>query len=112
MTTLYITDPIFLEHEALDGHPERPDRLRAIEKALAAPAFAALDRRGAPMADFATLVTAHDEDYVAMIRDAIPTEGFVRIDADTALSPKSFIAASHAAGASSARWKAAMIWKD
>jgi acetoin utilization deacetylase AcuC-like enzyme len=99
LTTLAIADPIFLEHEALPGHPERPDRLRAIEKALAAPAFAALDRRRAPMADFATLVTAHDEDYVAMIRDAIPTEGFVRIDADTALSPKSFIAASHAAGA-------------
>jgi acetoin utilization deacetylase AcuC-like enzyme len=99
LTTLYLTDPIFLEHEALPGHPERPDRLRAIEQALAAPGFAGLDRRGAPMADFETLVTAHDEDYVAMIRDAIPADGFVRIDADTALSPKSFIAASHAAGA-------------
>jgi acetoin utilization deacetylase AcuC-like enzyme len=99
LTTLAISDPIFLEHEALPGHPERPDRLRAIEKALAAPGFAALDRRRAPMADLATLVTAHDEDYVAMIRDATPADGFVRIDADTALSPKSFIAASHAAGA-------------
>ena len=34
MTTLYLTHPICLEHEAPPGHPERPDRLRALWRAL------------------------------------------------------------------------------
>ena len=99
MTTLLVADPIFLEHLVPPGHPERPDRLRAIERALAAPRFAELERQGAPWADEAVLATAHDEAYVAAIRDATPTEGFVRLDADTTMSPRSFEAASRAAGA-------------
>ena len=99
MSTLLVSDPIFLEHLVLDGHPERPDRLRAIEKALSAPQFAPLVRRKAPMADEATLETAHDAGYVAFIKASAPAEGFARLDADTSMSPKSFLAASHAAGA-------------
>jgi acetoin utilization deacetylase AcuC-like enzyme len=51
------------------------------------------------MAEEAMLAIAHDEAYIAFVRDSIPAEGFARLDADTTLSPKSFIAASHAAGA-------------
>jgi acetoin utilization deacetylase AcuC-like enzyme len=98
LSTLLITDPIFLEHLVLPGHPERPDRLRAIEKALAEPRFDGLVRRGAPLADEATLALAHDPAYVATIKEATPTEGFVRLDADTTMSPKSFEVASRAAG--------------
>jgi acetoin utilization deacetylase AcuC-like enzyme len=99
LSTLLVSDPIFLEHLVLNGHPERPDRLRAIDKALGAPQFAPLVRRKAPMADEATLETAHDAGYVAFIKESVPAEGFARLDADTAMSPKSFVAASHAAGA-------------
>jgi len=35
MTTLLVTHPACLDHLTPPGHPERPDRLRAIEKALA-----------------------------------------------------------------------------
>ena len=99
MATLLVQDPLFLEHLALPGHPERPDRLRAIERALADPRFDALRREKAPAADDATLASAHEPSYIASIRDAIPATGFARIDPDTALSPQSLVAAAHAAGA-------------
>jgi acetoin utilization deacetylase AcuC-like enzyme len=98
LVTLLIEDPVFLDHLTLPGHPERPDRLRAIGQALAAERFAGLLRRTAPAAEEATLATAHREDYVAFIRDNVPGEGFAQVDADTALSPKSFIVAAHAVG--------------
>jgi acetoin utilization deacetylase AcuC-like enzyme len=100
LTTLLVTDPVFFEHLVLPGHPERPDRLLAIGKALSAPAFDALSRvNKAPHADMSQLMLAHDEFYVNEIHAATPTEGFARIDADTTLSPMSFAAAAHAAGA-------------
>ena len=34
MTTLLVTHPIFTEHDTGFGHPERPDRMRAIDKVL------------------------------------------------------------------------------
>ena len=34
MTTLVISHPACLAHEMGEGHPERPDRLRAVERAL------------------------------------------------------------------------------
>jgi acetoin utilization deacetylase AcuC-like enzyme len=99
LATLLVSDPIFLEHQVPQGHPERPDRLRAIATALAVAQFDGLVRMAAPGADDATLATAHEESYVALIRDNVPDEGFTRLDADTTLSPRSFVAASHAAGA-------------
>ena len=100
MATLLVSDPIFLEHLVPSGHPERPDRLRAIERALADDAFAALIRRDAPTpASVETIATAHDESYIALIRDNVPAEGFTRLDADTTLSPKSYLAAARAVSA-------------
>ncbi len=99
MTTALYSHPIYLEHLTAPGHPERPDRLRAIEKALEAPEFAALDRRQAGEADFELLELAHPKAYVEKIRASIPGEGIVRIDADTCVSPKSWEAALTAAGA-------------
>ena len=43
MTQLY-THEVFLAHDTGPHHPERPDRLRAVLKALDAPGFAALER--------------------------------------------------------------------
>jgi acetoin utilization deacetylase AcuC-like enzyme len=97
LSTLLVSDPIFLEHLVLPGHPDRPDRLRAIEQALGEPRFNGLVRREAPAADDATLALAHDPAYVASLKAAVPKEGFVRLDADTMISPKSFDAASRAA---------------
>jgi acetoin utilization deacetylase AcuC-like enzyme len=80
------------------GHPERPDRLRAIERALEAEAFATLAREQAPAADIDTIALCHPRDFIEQIRDITPREGLVRIDADTAMSPGSFEAAIRAVG--------------
>ncbi|TIO54619.1 MAG: histone deacetylase family protein [Mesorhizobium sp.] len=102
MTTRLYTHPVFLEHLTPPGHPERPDRLRAIERVLDDEAFSALDRVKAPEGDEATILYAHPEDFVARIRAAIPASGIVSIDADTSASPKSWQAAVTAIGAANA----------
>ena len=43
-TTLVISHPACLEHNMGEGHPERPDRVRAIERALESEAFQMLAR--------------------------------------------------------------------
>ncbi|CDX18305.1 conserved hypothetical protein [Mesorhizobium sp. ORS 3324] len=102
MTTRLYTHPVFLEHLTPPGHPERPDRLRAIERVLDDEASAALDRVRAPEGDEATILYAHPQDFVARIRAAIPETGIVSIDADTSASPKSWQAAMTAIGAANA----------
>ncbi|TGV56756.1 histone deacetylase family protein [bacterium M00.F.Ca.ET.141.01.1.1] len=102
MATRLYTHPVFLEHITPPGHPERPDRLRAIERVLDDEAFAALDRVEAPQGDEATILYAHPADFVARVRAAIPDEGIAHIDADTTASPKSWQAAITAIGAANA----------
>ncbi|WP_421929135.1 histone deacetylase family protein [Neoaquamicrobium sediminum] len=102
MTTRLYTHPIYLEHLTPAGHPERPDRLRAIERVLADEAFADLDRQQSPEGDPATILYAHSEEFVEKVRSRIPDEGIARIDADTSASPKSWQAALTAIGAANA----------
>jgi acetoin utilization deacetylase AcuC-like enzyme len=98
MATLFITHPACLEHLTPAGHPERPDRLRAIERALADARFDALVRAEAPAASLESIARCHPMSYVTAIRDATPKEGIIRLDADTSMSPGSFEAALRAAG--------------
>ncbi len=98
MTTLLITHPACLDHLTPAGHPERPDRLRAIERALEQEKFQNLARVEAPLADLATIALCHPMDYVTAIRDATPKDSLVSLDADTSMSPGSFEAALRAAG--------------
>ncbi len=98
MSTLLITHPACLNHLTPQGHPERPDRLRAIERALEAEKFQSLARVEAPRATLEVIALCHPMDYVTQIRDATPEKGLVRIDADTSMSPGSFEAALRAVG--------------
>jgi acetoin utilization deacetylase AcuC-like enzyme len=98
MSTLLITHPDCLEHLTPAGHPERPDRLRAIERALEAETFQTLARVAAPAAELETIALCHPMDYIVDIRDAAPREGLVRLDADTSMSPGTFMAALRAVG--------------
>lgn len=102
MTTAFYSHPVYFEHLVVPGHPERPDRLRAIEKALEAPEFENLDRKQASDADPQVLELVHPKAYVDKIRAAIPAEGIARIDADTCVSAKSWEAALTAVGAATA----------
>ena len=100
MSTLLIQDPAFLDHAVPLGHPERPDRIRAIDKALSAPGFADLVRVPAPAAaSLEIIATAHSASYVDEIAAAIPDDGIVQLEADTYLCPQSFEIAARAAAA-------------
>ena len=99
MTTLLLHHAAFLEHLTPVGHPERPDRLRALHEALDNQDFAALKRVEAPLGDADAALLCHTERYVEGIRRAIPEEGLARIDADTTVSPGSWEAAMRAIGA-------------
>jgi acetoin utilization deacetylase AcuC-like enzyme len=98
MTTRLYTHPIYLEHLTPAGHPERPERLRALEKMLDDPTFHALERVQSPTADEDKVLLAHPEELLNRVRNAIPEEGIAHIDADTSASPRSFEAALTAIG--------------
>jgi acetoin utilization deacetylase AcuC-like enzyme len=98
MSTLFVTHPACLNHLTPAGHPERPDRLRAIMQALEQEQFQHLVRMEAPLATFETLTLCHPLDYVTEIEAATPKQGLARLDADTTMSPGSFEAALRGAG--------------
>src|ERR1700685_1404675 len=98
MSTLLISHPACLEHLTPPGHPERPDRLRAIEQALEDERFHLLAREQAPEAPLDIIALVHPMECVEAIRNAAPTEGRVQLDADTSMSPGSFEAALRGAG--------------
>lgn len=98
MTTLLISHPACLDHLTPMGHPERPDRLRAVERALENEKFANLARVEAPRGEVETIALCHPMDFIEAIRDASPKDGIVHIDADTSMSPGSYEAALRAVG--------------
>jgi acetoin utilization deacetylase AcuC-like enzyme len=98
MTTLLVTHPACLDHLTPAGHPERPDRLRAIDQALEDERFQALAREQAPAATLDMIALCHPLDYVEEIRNASPAQGMVRLDADTSMSPGTFEAVLRAIG--------------
>jgi acetoin utilization deacetylase AcuC-like enzyme len=98
MTTAFFTHPICMEHDPGAGHPERPERLQAIVKALSGPEFAALERREAPLAERDRVALVHDGHYVDAILHAVPALGHRALDPDTYLSPASGEAALRAVG--------------
>lgn len=99
MTTLLVTHPACLEHDTGFGHPERADRLRAVEQALEQERFHYLAREQAPLADLAVIERLHPRAYVEMVRAAIPKRDHNWLDPDTVVSPGSWDAALRATGA-------------
>ncbi len=103
MTTLHITHPCFLQHDTGPGHPERPDRMRAIDKALAHEVFNPLQRAEAPLRDDVEqwIALAHPQSYIDAVKRMRPGAGEepVRLDPDTVLSAGSWEAALRAVGA-------------
>ncbi len=99
MPTLLLTHPACLEHDTGYGHPERADRLRAIQHALEAPRFNCLKREQAPLASLADIERLHPQSYVEMVKAEIPKRDHNWLDPDTVVSPGSWDAALRAAGA-------------
>ena len=99
MTTLLFTHDACFRHDTGSHHPESPARLRAVLDGLSGPAFAALQRREAPLAAREAIGRAHVPRFVDTVLAAIPTTGHSALDADTIISPGSGEAALRAAGA-------------
>jgi len=99
MPTLLLGHPAALAHQVPMGHPERPDRIRAVERALEDECFSGLIREQALRAEPETIALIHPEPYIQAIIAAAPREGLVEIDADTSMSPGTLEAALRAVGA-------------
>ncbi|MXN51158.1 histone deacetylase family protein [Shinella sp. AETb1-6] len=93
MTTFLFENPIFLEHHTPEGHPERSDRIRALNLALEHERFAPLVREKAPQANEDFVLLAHPESHLRAVVDVIPEEGINHFEADTHASPASLQAA-------------------
>ena len=98
MTTLLISHPSSLRHVTPPGHPERADRMRAVEQALEDERFALLQRVEAPEGTLAQVELCHPAAYAQAISEASPQEGLVQIDADTIMSPGTLAAVLHGVG--------------
>ena len=85
------------------GHPERPERLTAIDGQMQSSGLiASLRCLDAPLAHADDLKRVHLSGYVDLIFERAPAEGapgYVQLDPDTAMNPYSLAAARRAAGA-------------
>ena len=98
--TAFVTHSDCLKHEMGAHHPERPERLAAIEDQLIASGIGQfLKRYDAPLASDEQLARVHPLEYVQAIRQVAPEEGTVHLDPDTAMNRWSLRAALRAAGA-------------
>ncbi|MGL4635213.1 MAG: histone deacetylase family protein [Beijerinckiaceae bacterium] len=98
MTTLLISHDAYQHHAVPDGHPERPDRIRAVQTALSADRFKPLMRETAPVAALSLARLVHDEAYINAFAAMQPETGFRGIDADTFVSPGTMEAVVRALG--------------
>jgi acetoin utilization deacetylase AcuC-like enzyme len=98
MTTRLYEHSVFLQHQVPEGHPERADRLRALNVALEHPNFAGLVRTEAPTANEDMVLLAHPERHLLHVMRSMPEEGIQQIEADTYAGPESLKAALTAIG--------------
>lgn len=100
VTTLLLSHPAFIGHETTPGHPERAERMQAVEQALGTDEFKDLKRVEPPMAALEDIALVHPESYIEAIQKAVPTgEGLAYLDPDTTLSAGSWEAALRGVGA-------------
>jgi acetoin utilization deacetylase AcuC-like enzyme len=93
---VYFSHPSSLEHDTGVGHPERAERIRAIEAELERRDWLGYERREAPAASTEQLIAVHTPGFVEFVRETTAREG--AFDLDTPTSQGSWEAALHAAG--------------
>ena len=111
MTTLLLTHRASLDHLTPPGHPERPDRIRAVDEVLGEGRFDALVRGEAPEGSLDLVTLCHDGHYVEELRHVAPTSGMIYLDGDTAMSPGTWEAVMRGVGGAVAATDAVMAGK-
>ncbi len=108
MTTLLLTHNACLDHLTPPGHPERPDRLRAVHQVLGEDRFSKLVRGEAPEGDLDLVALCHEGHYVDEIRHIAPKSGLIYLDGDTSMSPGTWEAVMRGVGGAVAATDAVM----
>ena len=109
MTTLVYSHPACLEHRPGPGHPESPERLKAVLRALQTPEFASLQWRDAPIGTRDQVQLIHEPAFVDEVADIAPKHGYIPLDGgDTVMSPGSWEAVMRCVGAACAGVDAVM----
>jgi acetoin utilization deacetylase AcuC-like enzyme len=92
-----IEDPRYREHRGPPGHPERPERLAAVARALDAvrPLLTPLPARAAEDEE---ILRVHERTLLEQVRAAV-ARAPAQLDEDTFVGPQSLLAARLAAGA-------------
>jgi acetoin utilization deacetylase AcuC-like enzyme len=98
MTTLLLTHRASLDHLTPPGHPERPDRIRAVDQVLSESRFDKLVRQEAPEGTLELARLCHDEHYIEELRRIAPDKGLIYLDGDTSMSPGTWEAAMRSVG--------------
>ncbi len=98
MVTAVFTHTDCLQHITPGGHPERVDRLMAIYAALDAIDDANMLRLDAPMGTDGDILRVHPQSHIDRVTQAVPSSGYISLDADTHMSPGSLKAAYRAVG--------------
>jgi acetoin utilization deacetylase AcuC-like enzyme len=93
---LWLHHPASLAHD-IPGHPERPERLIALERMLEAEDWFGCARVVSPQAPREALLAVHPAAHVDFVEDLCAAGGG-QIDLDTACVAESWPAALHAAG--------------
>jgi acetoin utilization deacetylase AcuC-like enzyme len=95
----FVFHPAFLDHEMGSGHPESPDRLKAIRSHLKS--TKTIDRLiflEPQMASKDWIAEVHTGSYIETLEKRAPTSGYVPLDPDTIMSAGTLRAAYLAAG--------------
>jgi acetoin utilization deacetylase AcuC-like enzyme len=96
----WITHPACLKHQMEPGHPECPDRLRAIEDRMLSSGLGYfLERIEAPPATREALLRVHTPEHVDFVLRQRPEDALERVDPDTWMNAHTAEAALRAAGA-------------
>lgn len=99
MATLLYTDPRFVQHDTSAGHPERPERMAAVDRGVVASTVGedliVVEPRGATVDELARV---HDRDFLTAL-ERFCAAGGGRLDPDTVASTRSWEVACLAAGA-------------
>ena len=98
MKTGLITSDTYRNHNTGDGHPEKIDRVTAIIEN-----FKRLDNKNLVWEkpnefDESHLITTHSSDYIKLVNNSFPKNGFNFLDGDTIVSPGSKDATKDAVG--------------